>query len=81
MTPDNVQFYNQIITIARQAPTDERTQEEWILAAGKAIVQAQKDHKSARELYGPDLEQDIYARLGINQADTYTQSEASIERI
>ncbi|WP_434748053.1 hypothetical protein [Paenibacillus amylolyticus] len=78
MTPDNVQFYNQISTIARQAPADERAQEEWILAAGKAIVQAQKDNKSVRELYSSDLEQDIYAQLGISDTDKDTQSEADI---
>lgn len=77
MTPDNVKLYNQISTIARQAPADEKAQEEWILAAGKAIVQAQKDNKSARELYGSDLEQDIYTQLGLNQADTYAPSGAS----
>ncbi|MCM3135704.1 hypothetical protein M3629_23285 [Paenibacillus polysaccharolyticus] len=77
MTPDNVQLYNQISTIARQAPADEKTQEEWILAAGKAIVQAQKDNKSARELYGSDLEEDIYTQLGVGSADTYAQSGAS----
>lgn len=70
MTPDNVQFYNQISSIARQAPADERTQEEWILAAGKAIVQAQKDNKSARDLYGSDLEQDIYTQLGKGATET-----------
>jgi len=77
MTPDNVQLYNQISTIARQAPADEKTQEEWILAAGKAIVQAQKDNKSARELYGSDLEEDIYTQLGVGSANTYEQSGAS----
>ncbi|KAA8784997.1 hypothetical protein EC604_14215 [Paenibacillus amylolyticus] len=77
MTPDNVKLYNQISTIARQAPADEKTQEEWILAAGKAIVQAQKDNKSARELYGSDLQQDIYTQLGLSQSDTYAQSGAS----
>ena len=69
MTPDNVQLYDRISTIARQAPVDERTQEEWILAAGKAIVQAQQDNKSARELYGPDLEKDIYVQFGVHEAD------------
>ncbi|MGQ8874103.1 hypothetical protein [Paenibacillus sp. TSA_86.1] len=78
MTPDNVQFYNQISTIARQAPADERAQEEWILAAGKAIVQAQKDNKSVRELYSSDLEQDIYVQLGISDTDKDKQSEADI---
>ncbi|WP_339168457.1 hypothetical protein MKX75_03735 [Paenibacillus sp. FSL R5-0341] len=65
MTPENVKLYDQISTIARHAPADERTQEEWILSAGRAIVQAQKDNKPARELYGPDLEQDILAQLGV----------------
>lgn len=62
MTPEHVKLYDEISTIARHAPADERTQEEWILSAGKAIVQAQRDNKPARELYGPDLEQDIHAQ-------------------
>ncbi|OPH00296.1 hypothetical protein B2I21_00785 [Chryseobacterium mucoviscidosis] len=65
MTPEHVKLFDQISTIARQAPADERTQEEWILSAGRAIVQAQRDGKPARELYGPDLEQDIYSQLGV----------------
>lgn len=65
MTPEHVKLFDQISTIARQAPADERTQEEWILFAGRAIVQAQRDGKPARELYGPDLEQDIYSQLGV----------------
>lgn len=80
MTPDNVQLYNQISTIARQSPADERTQEEWILAAGKAIVQAQQDNKPARELYGPDLEKDIYAQLGIGKSQPGVQSDSSTAR-
>ncbi|GGH68152.1 hypothetical protein GCM10008014_50340 [Paenibacillus silvae] len=74
MTPDNVKLYNQISTIARQSPADERTQEEWILAAGKAIVQAQQSNKPARELYGPDLEKDIYMQLGTGNAQPNVQS-------
>ena len=65
MTPEHVKLFDQISTIARQAPADERTQEEWILSAGRAIVQAQRDGKPARELYGPDLQQDIYSQLGV----------------
>jgi hypothetical protein len=65
MTPENVKLYDQISMIARHAPADERVQEEWILSAGRAIVQAQKDNKSARELYGADLEQDIHTQLGV----------------
>ncbi|NUU74077.1 DUF1129 family protein [Paenibacillus xylanilyticus] len=63
MTPENVKLFDQISGIARRTNADERTQEEWILSAGKAIVQAQRDGKSARELYGADLEQDIHSRL------------------
>lgn len=65
MTPEHVKLFDQISTIARQAPADERTQEEWILSAGRAIVQAQRDGMPARELYGPDLEQHIYSQLGV----------------
>ncbi|WP_053781181.1 DUF1129 family protein [Paenibacillus xylanivorans] len=65
MTPEHVKLFDQISTIARQAPADERTQEEWILSAGRAIVQAQRDGKPARELYGPDMQQDIYSQLGV----------------
>ncbi len=63
MTPENVKLFDQISGIARRTDADERTQEEWILSEGKAIVQAQRDGQSARELYGADLEQDIHARL------------------
>jgi len=69
MTPEHVKLFDQISTIARQSPADERTQEEWILSAGRAIVQAQRDGQPARELYGPDLEQDIYSQLGISDQD------------
>ncbi|MFC9712482.1 hypothetical protein ACFTRD_30625 [Paenibacillus sp. NPDC056933] len=67
MTPENVKLFDQISTIARHAPADERTQEEWILYAGKAIVQAQRDGQPARELYGPDLERDIRSQLGVEE--------------
>ncbi|MCW3795068.1 hypothetical protein OM416_26050 [Paenibacillus sp. LS1] len=77
MTPENVKLYDQISTIARHAPADERTQEEWILSAGRAIVQAQKDNKPARELYGPDLEQDILAQLGVT--NTAPEKTAAVE--
>lgn len=76
MTPEHVKLYDEISTIARHTPADERTQEEWILSAGKAIVQAQRDNKPARELYGPDLEQDIHAQLGIT--DTAPKKNASV---
>ncbi|MEO2205576.1 DUF1129 family protein [Paenibacillus pabuli] len=66
MTPENVKLFDQISGIARRTNADERTQEEWILSEGKAIVQAQRDGQSARELYGADLEQDIHARLSAN---------------
>jgi hypothetical protein len=66
MTPENVKLFDQISGIARRTDADERTQEEWILAEGKAIVQAQRDGQSARERYGADLEQDIHARLDAN---------------
>ncbi|MBR2565979.1 MAG: hypothetical protein IKE29_15355 [Paenibacillus sp.] len=72
MTPDNAKLYNEISAIARQSPADEKTQEEWILSAGKAIVQAQQENKSARERYGPDLEQAVYAQLGLS--DTHSLS-------
>lgn len=65
MTPEHVKLFDQISTMARQAPADERTQEEWILSAGRAIVQAQRDGKPARELYGPDMQLDIYSQLGV----------------
>lgn len=77
MTPEHVKLYDEISTIARHAPADERTQEEWILSAGKAIVQAQRDNKPARELYGPDLEQDIHAQLGIT--DRAPEKTATVE--
>jgi hypothetical protein len=77
MTPEHVKLYDEISTIARHAPADERTQEEWILSAGKAIVQAQRDNKPARELYGPDLEQDIHAQLGIT--NTAPEKTAAVE--
>ncbi|MGC5776342.1 hypothetical protein [Paenibacillus pabuli] len=67
MTPEHVKLFDQISTIARHTPADERTQEEWILYAGKAIVQAQRDGRPARELYGPDLEQDIRSQLGVEE--------------
>ncbi|WKK99833.1 hypothetical protein Q0F98_21230 [Paenibacillus amylolyticus] len=77
MTPEHVKLYDEISTIARHAPADERTQEEWILSAGKAIVQAQRDNKPAHELYGPDLEQDIHAQLGIT--NTAPEKTAAVE--
>ncbi|PQP83436.1 hypothetical protein C0Q44_01575 [Paenibacillus sp. PCH8] len=83
MTPENVKLYDQLSTIARHSPADERTQEEWILSAGRAIVQAQQDNKPARELYGPDLEQEVRAQLGVTDTALETadvDAEASPSR-
>lgn len=79
MTPENVKLFDQISGIARRTDADERTQEEWILAEGKAIVQAQRDGQSARERYGADLEQDIHARLNAG-AGAPSSSSASVSR-
>ncbi|WP_440116267.1 hypothetical protein [Paenibacillus sp. QZ-Y1] len=65
MTPENVKLFDQLSTIARHTSADERTQEEWILSTGRAIVQAQREDKPARELFGPDLEQHIHLQLGV----------------
>ena len=83
MTPEHVKLFDQISTIARQSPADERTQEEWILSAGRAIVQAQRDGKPARELYGPDMQKDIYSQLGVadnNPAATAGESNMDSSR-
>ncbi|WP_145053280.1 DUF1129 family protein [Paenibacillus xylanexedens] len=69
MTPDNVKLFNQISSIARNTTADERTQEEWILSAGKEIVQAQKDGRSAHELYGSDLEAAVHTGLGLDEEE------------
>nr|WP_285859147.1 DUF1129 family protein [Paenibacillus sp. MER 99-2] len=74
MTPDNVKLFNQISSIVRNTSADERTQEEWILSVGKEIVQAQKDGRSAQELYGSDLEAAVRSGLGLDEEE---DSEAS----
>ncbi|WP_153976894.1 DUF1129 family protein [Paenibacillus xylanilyticus] len=79
MTPENVKLFDQISGIARRTDADERTQEEWILAEGKAIVQAQRDGQPARERYGADLEQDIHARLNAG-AGAPSSSSVSVGR-
>ena len=77
MTPDNVKLFNQISSIARNTTADERTQEEWILSAGKEIVQAQKDGRSAQELYGSDLEAAVRSGLGLDGEENSEASEHS----
>ena len=79
MTPENVKLFDLISGIARRTDAEERTQEEWILAEGKAIVQAQRDGQSARERYGADLEQDIHARLNAG-VGAPSSSSASVGR-
>ncbi|MDQ0172876.1 DUF1129 family protein [Paenibacillus tundrae] len=75
MTPDNVKLFNQISTIARSTTADEKTQEEWILSAGKEIVQAQQDGRSAHELYGSDLEAAVHTGLGLDEEEDNATSE------
>ncbi|WP_128100285.1 DUF1129 family protein [Paenibacillus sp. DCT19] len=75
MTPDNVKLFNQISSIARNTAADERTQEEWILSAGKEIVQAQKDGRSAQELYGRDLEAAVRSGLDLDEEEDSEASE------
>nr|WP_275446142.1 DUF1129 family protein [Paenibacillus sp. ACRSA] len=75
MTPDNVKLFNQISTIARNTTADERAQEEWILSAGKEIVQAQKDGRSAQELYGNDLEAAVHSGLSLDEEEDSASSE------
>lgn len=80
MTPENAKLYNQISDIARQTPVDEKTQEEWILEEGKAIVQAQKNGESARARYAEDLEKDIFARLGAEDSTAEEMTTAPVTR-
>ncbi|KQY93622.1 hypothetical protein ASD24_20865 [Paenibacillus sp. Root52] len=75
MTPDNVKLFNQISSIARSTTADEKTQEEWILSAGKEIVQAQQDGRSAHELYGSDLEAAVHTGLGLEEEEDSAASE------